>query len=49
VSGYDHSTVFKARPDEDLTEKKSTSDEVKEIIKKFIPPILLDLSKGKNK
>ena len=49
VSGSDHSTIFKARPDEDLTEKKSTSEEVKEMIKKFIPPILLDLSKNKNK
>jgi Rps23 Pro-64 3,4-dihydroxylase Tpa1-like proline 4-hydroxylase len=49
VIGSDHSTVFKARPDEDLTEKKSTSNEVKEIIKKFIPPILLDISKGKTK
>lgn len=45
VSDFDHSTIFKARPDEDLTEEISQSEKAKLLIKKFIPPILIDLAK----
>ncbi len=45
VSDFDHSTIFKARPDEDLTEEIPQSEKVKLLIKKFIPPILIDLAK----
>jgi Rps23 Pro-64 3,4-dihydroxylase Tpa1-like proline 4-hydroxylase len=38
-----HSTVFRARPDEDLTEKISSTEKTKIILKKLLPPIVFDL------
>ncbi|MBL1208908.1 2OG-Fe(II) oxygenase [Geminocystis sp. GBBB08] len=40
-----HSTIFKERPGEKLIPKKETI-QTKELLKKFIPPILLDLKKS---
>jgi Rps23 Pro-64 3,4-dihydroxylase Tpa1-like proline 4-hydroxylase len=41
-----HSTIFKTRPGESFDKKKIA---LKEIIKKFIPPIIFDLKKSLNK
>lgn len=48
ISGKAHSTIFQARPGEDIQEKHSKI-EVKEIIKKLIPPLLLDVVKSLKK
>lgn len=42
VSGA-HSTVFKARPEEDLTEKQPLNNTIKTVLKKLVPPIVIDL------
>jgi Rps23 Pro-64 3,4-dihydroxylase Tpa1-like proline 4-hydroxylase len=42
-----HTTIFAARPDEDLTEKESLT--WKNIVKKLLPPILIDIAKNLNK
>ena len=39
-----HSTIFKARPDELIAQEQKTT--VKDMVKRFIPPILLDLKKS---
>ena len=41
----EHTTVFKERPGEKLTELKLDKQKVKDIIKDFIPPILLKIFK----
>jgi Rps23 Pro-64 3,4-dihydroxylase Tpa1-like proline 4-hydroxylase len=42
ISGQDHSTLYKARPGERFTVDKSSGMKVKNLVKKFIPPILID-------
>jgi Rps23 Pro-64 3,4-dihydroxylase Tpa1-like proline 4-hydroxylase len=42
IKGNEHSTIFKARPGEDLKEKSSGMD-VKTFLKKCVPPILIDV------
>lgn len=46
-----HSTLFQARPGESFSQKepKSVSLQLKETMKKFVPPILFDLGKALNK
>jgi hypothetical protein len=41
----EHSTIFRERPGEELTEKFSQTVTFKKIIKKLLPPILIDLYK----
>jgi Rps23 Pro-64 3,4-dihydroxylase Tpa1-like proline 4-hydroxylase len=41
-----HSTLFKARPKEDLTYKSSSNFTVKTVLKKLVPPIIFDLKKS---
>ena len=41
----EHSTVFKERPGENLSESKLDKQKLKNIIKEFIPPILIKLFK----
>jgi hypothetical protein len=48
VTGKEHSTLFQARPGEDLKEKTSGMD-IKNFIKKCVPPILLDVRDALNK
>jgi Rps23 Pro-64 3,4-dihydroxylase Tpa1-like proline 4-hydroxylase len=38
-----HSTVFRARPNEDLTDKNFSIERMRTIMKKFLPPIIFDL------
>ncbi|AFY77847.1 hypothetical protein Ple7327_2561 [Pleurocapsa sp. PCC 7327] len=45
VSGQ-HSTLFQARPEEDLTEKSSSSSSVKAFLKKLVPPIILEAKRS---
>ena len=46
ISGK-HSTVFKERPGENLTEKEQNSSlNVKKVVKKLLPPIIFDLKKS---
>ena len=42
IKDKEHSTIFKARPGEDLEEKSSGID-IKTFLKKCVPPILLDV------
>lgn len=44
-----HSTLFQARPNEDLTEKLSGLTQGKILLKKLIPPIFLELKQALNK
>ncbi|NES83473.1 MAG: 2OG-Fe(II) oxygenase, partial [Moorea sp. SIO2B7] len=45
-----HSTLFQARPEEDLTEKKPLNMTMKTVLKKLTPPILIDIKNSlKNK
>jgi Rps23 Pro-64 3,4-dihydroxylase Tpa1-like proline 4-hydroxylase len=39
----DHSTMFKARPQEDLIDKSNPKFTVKTVLKKLLPPIVVDL------
>ena len=45
ISGKAHSTIFQARPGEEITEKFSKI-EVKTILKKLIPPLFIDVVKS---
>jgi hypothetical protein len=42
IAKKEHSTIFQARPGEDIKEEKSSEITVKTILKKLIPPILID-------
>jgi Rps23 Pro-64 3,4-dihydroxylase Tpa1-like proline 4-hydroxylase len=42
IAKKEHSTIFQARPGEDIKEEKSSEMTVKTILKKLIPPILID-------
>jgi Rps23 Pro-64 3,4-dihydroxylase Tpa1-like proline 4-hydroxylase len=41
-----HSTLFKARPEEDLIDKSNSKLTVKTMLKKLVPPIVFDLKKS---
>ena len=43
----EHTTVFKERPGENLAESKIDKQKLKNIVKDFIPPILIKLIKGR--
>ena len=43
INGEDHSTIFRGRPGEDLTEDVPLKQKVKTVVKKFIPPIITEL------
>lgn len=41
-----HSTVFRARPNENLTETIPSTEKMKTLLKKLLPPIVFDLKKS---
>lgn len=43
VTGKEHSTLFQARPGEDIKENKLAGMTVKTFLKKLVPPILIDV------
>jgi Rps23 Pro-64 3,4-dihydroxylase Tpa1-like proline 4-hydroxylase len=45
VSGQ-HSTLFQARPEEDLTEKSSSTNSIKTFLKKLVPPIVFEAKRS---
>jgi len=42
IMGKEHSTLFQARPGEDIKEKSSGMT-VNDFLKKLVPPILIDM------
>jgi hypothetical protein len=42
IAETSHSTIFQARPGEDIKEEKSSGMTVKDLLKQLIPPILIN-------
>lgn len=43
IAEVGHSTIFQSRPGEEIKEEQSSENSVKTLIKKFIPPIFIDV------